>query len=317
MNISKIIRRFFTGKISAEEHALLSEWKDDSVKNIEELQNIIKLQALDLKDYQSHDVSAAWKEMEEMMGEQSPKVESPTKVRSLWSSYAAAAVFLLVAGAGLFFVLGNDSKANNTQQYVTQQEGQEVNLADGSLVSMDKSSSLDLNSTREVSLEGRAYFDIAKDKSQPFIVHTNTGKIEVLGTEFSVVSDSASTEVYVTEGRVRYTDDHRSLILNVGDYIRAEGKDVVKVKKEEGNYLSWHKNKLKFRNTSLAEAIQDIESFYNIDIEIAPSVKNKDCRITSTYKGRSAKEVLNELRDVLGLKYNKKGSTIVIVDSKC
>lgn len=66
-------------------------------------------------------------------------------------------------------------------------------LPDGTRVWLNSSSKLRYfrasdGSTREVELEGEAYFDVAKDMQHPFIVHVDSLDVRVLGTAFTIKS---------------------------------------------------------------------------------------------------------------------------------
>lgn len=84
-------------------------------------------------------------------------------------------------------------------------------LEDGSVVLLAKETSLlypkhFIADKREVSLQGNAFFDVAKKQGQPFWIDTEQAKIEVLGTAFSVQSDEhAPFRLSVQRGIVKVT----------------------------------------------------------------------------------------------------------------
>ena len=67
-----------------------------------------------------------------------------------------------------------------------------LQLSDGTVVSLNSGTTLKypeqfgLNGKRNVYLSGEAFFEVAKDKTHPFIVHANKVEVEVLGTKFNV-----------------------------------------------------------------------------------------------------------------------------------
>jgi transmembrane sensor len=85
-----------------------------------------------------------------------------------------------------------------------------VPLADGSRVTLNTDSELQVSlepRERVVSLDrGEAYFEVAKDKSRPFIVNVGPKRVIAIGTQFSVRRDGDSIQVIVTEGTVRMED---------------------------------------------------------------------------------------------------------------
>ncbi|MBK7633160.1 MAG: FecR domain-containing protein [Saprospiraceae bacterium] len=93
---------------------------------------------------------------------------------------------------------------------------QDIHLSDGSLIKLDKNSTLKEKAFRNIYLDGRAYFDIATDKSHPFSIQLQHGKITVLGTAFNINTSAKFSQIYVTEGRVKYEYKDTEYILTAG-----------------------------------------------------------------------------------------------------
>jgi transmembrane sensor len=82
-----------------------------------------------------------------------------------------------------------------------------VRLDDGTVVRLGPNSHLRFGAPsygpREVSLEGRAYFAVAKAAGRPFRVHTSAGEARVLGTRFELRTDNRKDlRLLVIQGRV-------------------------------------------------------------------------------------------------------------------
>ena len=89
-----------------------------------------------------------------------------------------------------------------------------IRLPDGSFVYLNAESRMEYpalfsDSLRVVKLMGEAYFEIAKDRKRPFVVHTDDLKITALGTAFNVraFQEDEQVSVSLTEGRVRVSAD--------------------------------------------------------------------------------------------------------------
>jgi len=138
-------------------------------------------------------------------------------------------IFFGVLAAGLlgFFLFKNMlvfseryNKKQSTLSQVSTKPGSrmtQIQLPDGSVVRLNSSSSLtyDKNfgkNVREVNLTGEAFFDVTKDSSHPFIIHTNVIDIKVLGTAFNVKSypNDALTETSLIRGKVEVTVKNRA-----------------------------------------------------------------------------------------------------------
>jgi len=105
----------------------------------------------------------------------------------------AAMIILPLLSALLVYLLTSDQLPGNNRVTITAPKGEKaiVTLADGSRVWINSGSSLtygnDFNRhQRKVSLDGEAYFEVAKDAQHPFIVHTRDMDIQALGTAFNV-----------------------------------------------------------------------------------------------------------------------------------
>ena len=88
-------------------------------------------------------------------------------------------------------------------------DGTKVHLNAGTTLSYSKN----FNSTsREVTLNGEAYFEVEKGSS-PFIISTDLAKVTVLGTKFNVRSREDGFEIGVNEGKVKIENKTKSIDL--------------------------------------------------------------------------------------------------------
>jgi ferric-dicitrate binding protein FerR (iron transport regulator) len=96
-------------------------------------------------------------------------------------------------------------EAQGTQSRITLLDGSVVTLKDGSRLNLKNNFS---GNTREITLEGEAFFEIAHNPKKPFIIHTGSVKTTVLGTSFSIkaIPGETSITVAVTEGKVKVED---------------------------------------------------------------------------------------------------------------
>ena len=141
--------------------------------------------------------------------------KSLSKIPDTWLKIAA--LWLVIGSATMFLLYRHFSDRHNgqirrhSQQLVTT-NGQRkfIQLFDGTKVWLSPSSSLNyadqlINNFREVSLDGEAFFEVAKDKKHPFIIHSGRMQTEVVGTSFNVKSFSKQNiyNVTVVTGIVR------------------------------------------------------------------------------------------------------------------
>lgn len=74
----------------------------------------------------------------------------------------------------------------------------------------------DFNENRTLTLTGEAYFEVERDEKHPFIVNTDFGKVEVLGTAFNVNASDKSTTVSVEHGKVAVENKSGKVLLTAG-----------------------------------------------------------------------------------------------------
>ena len=90
------------------------------------------------------------------------------------------------------------------------QNMESVSLPDGTKVQMGPGSRLTYpasfsGKTREIRLDGQAFFDVAKNREKPFIVHTEDMSVEALGTAFELFSYNMENkmEAILLNGKIK------------------------------------------------------------------------------------------------------------------
>ena len=195
-------------------------------------------------------------------------------------------------------------------------ENKTVTLSDGTQVTLNWDAVLEapdsfVNDTREVYLEGEAYFKISKDATRPFIVNTSFSKIQALGTEFAVIADTEYTRTTLTEGKVRVSIPHNPEIKPIelapseqSFYDPSMGIITVATVNTEV-YTSWTKGDLIFDNTPLREVLNRLERQFNYTI-VYDNPDLSDTRITAKFVHKeSLSDVLNTLQKVSKFSYRR------------
>lgn len=127
-----------------------------------------------------------------------------SKSQNYWmGSVAIAASLALVAFLSWFMPYQNSVEAIYSTAVGEQLT---VQLADGSQLHLDTQSHIEVrfnDDVRDLYLkQGQVYFDVAKDKDRPFRVHAGSGRVEAIGTEFSIEVADGTLKLLVTEGIV-------------------------------------------------------------------------------------------------------------------
>jgi transmembrane sensor len=237
-------------------------------------------------------------------------------------NWVMAASLLLLMGLSCFFYLS--SAGTITKQYATKAgEHAKITLADGTQIWLNAGSLLKYpnefkGDTREVYLTGEAFFDVAKDKKHPFIIHTEKMDTKVLGTSFNVQAYPGQTtqEVSVLTGKVNV----KSTVTEENVYVTPGQKAVFKSRDNKlkafrdipVNSISlWRKNIIVFEDTPLPEVIATINRNYNVTIEIENKNLN-NLKISAYFKELPPDQVIGLVCNIINANYKMESGIYTI-----
>ena len=247
--------------------------------------------------------------------------------RLWWTRVAAVAAVVLVCLAGGWCVY-ESLRPVAMQTVSTLAETRTVTLPDHTEVTLNRYSSLVYPSRfkdgqRRVSLQGGAYFEVAKDKERPFVVQTDAVDVQVLGTHFDVEAYDADNEVRTTllEGSVAVSlkPVGERLVLKLNEraiYNKVEGtlhKETVVV---AGNSPDWSRGMLRFSQEPLEEIVRRLANTYHADIRIADA-ELAAYRLTAAFHlTEPLEQVLQLLQTAGGFGCRKEGTQYVLYRNK-
>lgn len=184
-----------------------------------------------------------------------------------------------------------------------------IQLSDGSIVWLNSGSKLAYPASfnknkRQVYLEGEAIFEVAHDKSNPFMVIAKDFEIEVLGTIFNVSNykDDPSINTVLKSGSVKiqykgYSKDNQSLIIKPGT-LASYTKDTHNISTETVDiekYFSWKDGIIIFKNDNLKDIMKQLSRYYNTSIQI----KNKQLENLTFSGSLDLKETVEQVLDII------------------
>ena len=147
-----------------------------------------------------------------------------------------------------------------------------LELPDGTVVWVNSESSLRFpekftSNRREVFLEGEAYFEVKKDENRPFYVHTEAGKVRVLGTAFNVCaySNDRFWQTTLVEGSVMINQEEKEVLLKPNEQYQIDvrtGKAGLREVLPE-LYTSWRDGKFYFKAYTFEELVEKLERWYD------------------------------------------------------
>ncbi len=145
-------------------------------------------------------------------------------------------------------------------------------LSDGTKVWINAASSLRFpfnfdTKIREVYLTGEAYFEVAKDKTREFIVHTDYADISVHGTSFNVNAyNSSNFAASLIEGSISAIKDKNNIKLKPGEEVTTEKNNLNVRSFDPQEVLSWRNGVYFFHNRSLEEISQVLSRWFDVKI---------------------------------------------------
>ena len=162
----------------------------------DDIQRIIEGKQLELGDRElpPFDEYRIYKNIQEAVMREEKRKNRRIRMPLFFKWTVACAIVLLVIGVGYNFYQSHN-EANLVYREVCAVRGEKllVLLPDGSRVWLNADSKLTYPEqfakyNRNVTLEGEAYFEVARNEARPFIVQSGKQRVEVLGTSFDVTA---------------------------------------------------------------------------------------------------------------------------------
>ena len=199
----------------------------------------------------------------------------------------------------------------------------EVVLSDGTFVLLSPSSELtypvqfDASFTREVTLQGEAYFEVTKSSNR-FVVNTNHMKLQVYGTTFNVLSRNDSPdEAVLLEGVVGITPTNslngKETVLRPGDKSSVDQSGLVSVVQSDlAEYIAKRNGYILFNGKTIKEIIHTLELYYDVDFITKNTVLDKKEYVFSVKQDVSLRDALNMIEGVSDVKFVIDGKEVKI-----
>ena len=246
--------------------------------------------------------------------------QAPTQRRRLGPMALAASVMLVVAVGLLMRVMEQPSPYPiNYETSIGKQKT--IELEDGSLLILDTQSRVAVNfhrTRRHLTLEqGQAYFQVAHDKTRPFVVRAGKGEVTALGTAFDIRLDGTAATVKLIEGAVKVnlaeTPHGPERQLAAGQQIRVEPDRLSDVKKVDlVNLEAWKMGKIVFSDTPLPEAINEINRYRKKKYELR-GARTAQVRVSGIFNIDNADKFTNSLVSYFPIQARESSQSTIIL----
>lgn len=310
-DIYHLLPKYFSGECSKEESKAIEDWQKTNNSEFEDMKNIWKL--TEGHQYIEFDSKQGWEEI-------SPKLQSTS--RFSWLSMAASVAVLITLVASYFMFFNDNSDVSTTEMiaYTAVEQQKELLLADGSTVVLHKGSTLKYpksfegQNTRNVILEGEAYFNVAK-KTETFIIDAGKTQIKVVGTAFNLKMTKEKTILSVTEGIVECAVAQQTQKITAGQEAIVENDKIKTNLIGNPNYMAWKTGVFVFEDSPLLLVINDLKSYYTAKLDLADG-SQFDCQINATFEKEKISIILELISATCGLKIEtiKQGQHYIITN---
>ena len=245
----------------------------------------------------------------------------------LWGALATAALVVVaftgisLTNPGLISRAGDPAMDRN--HFVLRTgigERATASLEDGSTVTLNTNSTLEINYTRlrrDVRLvTGQALFKVAHDTARPFIVAAAAREVVAVGTEFEVRLDGEKVRVALLQGRVRVQPIHtrgsrgnETAFMTPGEQLVASSAGVELRHANVEELVSWRSGRIRFDDTRLADAVAEMNRYNHTPIEITdPAIA--DTRISGSFRTGESWSFAEAIGEALDIKAESTGDTI-------
>jgi hypothetical protein len=236
---------------------------------------------------------------------------------------AGVKIFKNKDGQIIYQVVGNE---NNLSTYntltTTRGEQTEVLLPDGTLVFLNAQSSLNFPTNftgakeRKVSLTGEGYFEVAKNKQQPFIVASNQQQVKVLGTTFNInaYADEPYTATTLLEGSVNIinTNNQRNATLVPGQQATLSTNQLEVKSVETDDVVAWKNGYFMFNNETLSAILNRVSKWYDVEVIYKDDAMKNKTFFGSISRYKNISELLKIIQKTDVANFEIKGRQIIV-----
>jgi transmembrane sensor len=295
-------------------------------------------------------VKEGWEKLQQKIKEISFSQEAPVKekatiVRSLFAKtqlkWAAVCIGLILLASLVYsklLKLPHSNTIATMQEIVPHGKPEMKALPDGSIVWINAGTKISYKAeqnTRDVFLEGEAYFKVKHDAEYPFVVHAGNIEVKALGTEFNVFAypGEGYVETTLIKGKVQVTMEEKpdqKIILTPNEKLTITNKHIFSrdtaVRKEisyevkpvetlsalnEVSEIAWMQDKLAFENESFSNLAKRMERRYNVHIIFYDESLKKET-LSGIFENETIKKALRVLRMTTPFQYRIKEDSVFL-----
>ncbi|WP_158559221.1 FecR family protein [Deminuibacter soli] len=194
-----------------------------------------------------------------------------------------------------------------------------VQLPDGTQVWLNAASSLHYptaftGSERTVTLTGEAYFEVAQQTKQPFVVQLSGSRVTVLGTHFNIndYTDENATRTTLLEGAVQVSTGQAQVVLHPGNQsVQHHGEEKLETGEVDGSAaIAWKNGLFQFDHYDIAAIMRQLSRWYQVSVQYENGVPAK--KITGKISRTASLDEVLQILAFAGVHCRLQQSTIIV-----
>lgn len=247
--------------------------------------------------------------------------DSLRRGKRLWRVAAAVCAVAAAVALGVFAGMRISAPEAAPGQFeIVADCGQrsDVLLPDGSRIRLNSASRVSYSTeygktNRDISLDGEAFFEVAKNADLPFVVSTGNISVEALGTKFNVRSYGDGDEtVTLVEGKVLTTAGESEAVLlphQSVSFDRASGTLGQPRPTGTSSEVPWLCNEVAFNDDSLTEVAAELARLYGVRVVLADE-GIRDFRYTGVVPNHSLRTILDIITETSPVSWTMEGNVV-------
>ncbi|SDG77194.1 FecR domain-containing protein [Chitinophaga filiformis] len=260
---------------------------------------------------------------------------TPVKRMFPWKWIGVAAAAVLITAVAVVVLRPRQQQAE-VARLMERQNGKAtkatIELADGSKIWLNADSKLSYpevfnGNSREVYLNGEAFFDIAANPKKPFIVHLSSGTVHVLGTSFNIRAyENEAVQTSVKTGKVAFIpvvaagQQPDTIYITPDEKVTyrkafAENKEdaIVRETTSAEDDKAWTEGRLVFRDKTLEEIAAELERTFGKKVSFGSDAP-RYYRLTGSFQDNSLQDIMYYLARSKAFHYSITDSTLLITE---
>lgn len=320
-DIDGLLAKKIAGESNPQEEAKITAWASQSRENQQQLREFeqIWLHSGTAKAGTAPvDTEAALAQVKAHLQAAPPR----RKVFNMGFLLRAAAVFTGLLGAFWYFT--QDGPQEQPQSLATTAAPLTETLSDGSVVALNRQSTLDFEpgygkKHRKMRLQGEAFFEVEHGTGPDFTVQVRDLRIRDIGTKFNVNANRGSQVlVTVTEGSVELVLGSKTLVVHAPEAVLCDllSRRFHTQGSADANVLGYVNRQFRFEGTPLSEVVATLSRHYGVQVDLSNPAMAK-CPLTSKYEGMPIDSILDVVAETFSARVTRVGTGYVLEGDGC